>query len=248
MCKWCLPYFLFYCNRKQEHIHTHLLWHDKSYLNVNFNFVFTDEWGAGDGVEVVAGVTEGSMGDTLEALTHQTAVLQGCLHPSPSAAGTGIHWELWPAVTMVSDSSDMYRTVFKQVCEPLPDGSTTLIMTDMFCNMFLMCFQILTERTQLLSPRLVAWLWLLNTWAQLWARCWPIMAPWVRVEVMKSQKVSLLPSSTCYRTYGSSGNPSGLSHVDLQAQPLSWVSLKQHIHNILAKNINWLDKERNLKE
>lgn len=50
----------------------------------------------------MAGVTEAFRGDTLKALGHQTAESQRRLRPSPSAAGTGIHWELWPAVTRVS--------------------------------------------------------------------------------------------------------------------------------------------------
>lgn len=59
----------------------------------------------------MAGVTEGFVGDTSEALTHQTATLQGDHHSSPSPAVTGIHWERWPAVTMVSDGSQYSKTV-----------------------------------------------------------------------------------------------------------------------------------------
>ncbi len=80
----------------------------------------------------------------------------------------------------------MWVTVFKQHC----------LVTEVCLHIFLMCIQILTERNQLLSPELVAWLCLLNRWAQLWAPWWPTTAPWVRVKVMKNQRVSLPPSST----------------------------------------------------
>lgn len=74
---------------------------------------FIDKWEAevGDGVvvvaitvvEVVVGVTVGSMPDTPEGITNQTAPLRHILTWN-STAGMVIHWEHWPAVTMVSYS------------------------------------------------------------------------------------------------------------------------------------------------
>lgn len=151
--------------------------------------LFTDEWEAEDeggvGVEVAGvGVTEGSRSDTHEALTRWLAMLQRDPRPFPSPAGTGIHWEHWPAVTMVSEScsEDMGKNLNKTV--PCLKGLIFFIFSLMF-------LQILTERIQLLSPGLVAWLCPLNRWAQLWAPWWQTTAPQVRVKVMKNQRVSV---------------------------------------------------------
>lgn len=52
-------------------------------------------------VEAAVGVTVGSKPDIPEGLTHQTSP-QRYILPLNSTAGMMIHWELWPAVTMVS--------------------------------------------------------------------------------------------------------------------------------------------------
>lgn len=99
----------FFCNCKKKQLY--LL-----YLNLNSNIcLFPAEWGAEGGVEVkvkdVAGVTEGPMSNTPEALTHQTAVPQRDPPLSPSPAEMGILWEHSPAVIMVSDS-DIYLALY----------------------------------------------------------------------------------------------------------------------------------------
>lgn len=93
-----------------------------------------------------------------------------------------IHWELWPAVTMVS-----YPFIFND----------RLKLNYNWLCVCMFAIQILTEKIQRLSPSLKFWLCPLNRWAQLWAHCWPTMAPPVRVTVAMSLKVNLhLQTST----------------------------------------------------
>lgn len=158
--------------------------------STDFFYHFTDKWEVGVGVgvgvvavarieaEVAVGVTTGSTPDSPNGLTHQTAP-QSPILPWNSTAGMAIHWELWAAVIMVS-----YLFILNKGKKLKFNWISVFVI------------QILTEKIQLLSPSLMLWLCPLNRWAQLWAHCWPTMAPWVRVTVVMSLKVNLhLPST-----------------------------------------------------